>query len=121
MQEKIKIFVSQPMNGLSDAQIIENRERVKDYITSHKSIIFTKLKNLSNYSEENLLYLDFEIIDNLQMDEERKLTLEYLGFDISAMARADIIIFAQGWENARGCKVEFHVANAYGYPCFFMP
>ena len=37
-----------------------------------------------------------------------------LASSINKLADADLVVFASGWENARGCKIEFEVAKQYG-------
>ena len=37
-----------------------------------------------------------------------------LGKSISLMSEADLVVFAPGWENARGCRIEHEVAKEYG-------
>ena len=38
----------------------------------------------------------------------------YLAKSIEAMSEADIVIFANGWEETRGCRIEFEIAKQYG-------
>lgn len=40
-----------------------------------------------------------------------------LGTAISLMSSADVVFFAKGWENSRGCKIERQVAESYGIEC----
>ena len=37
-----------------------------------------------------------------------------LAHSIQCLADADIVYFAEGWENARGCKIEHEIAKQYG-------
>lgn len=34
------------------------------------------------------------------------------------MAKADVVVFAKGWEAARGCRIEHAVAEEYGLTIF---
>ena len=36
--------------------------------------------------------------------------------DIEFLAKADVAIFAPGWKNARGCRIEHQCAEDYGIP-----
>ena len=38
----------------------------------------------------------------------------YIANSILAMSRCDCVYFAKGWENARGCRIEYYIAAAYG-------
>ena len=37
-----------------------------------------------------------------------------LGRAIIKLSEADIVVFAEGWENARGCRIEHTIAQDYG-------
>ena len=36
------------------------------------------------------------------------------------MSKADIVVFDVGWYEARGCKIEYEVAKAYGKRIYFV-
>ena len=36
------------------------------------------------------------------------------GRAILKLSDADLVVFAKGWETARGCKVEYLIASEYG-------
>jgi hypothetical protein len=40
-----------------------------------------------------------------------------LGESIKLMSDADYVVFCNGWEDARGCRIERTIANEYGIPC----
>ena len=100
-KKTINIFISQPMTGLTNEQIIENR-------AAAASSLRDKLGEKYN----------IKIINNLQMTEEKK-TLEYLGYDIACMADADLVYFIGDWKTHRGCLVEEFIAKKYGYKCAY--
>ena len=89
-----KIFISHPMNGLSDEEIIQARDAA---IESAKS-----------------MYGDIEIIDSYFADHIGGKPLQYLGKSLMMLAEADCAIFTHGWENARGCRIEHECAKEYG-------
>lgn len=93
-----KLFISQPMRGLSDEQILAERE---------KAIKIAKEK----------LGEDVEVIDSFfkEVPVDAK-PLWYLGESLKFLAEADIAYFAEGWEHARGCKIEHTCAVAYCIP-----
>lgn len=88
------IFISQPMNGKTDVEVLEARARA---------------------AREAQEYLGDEvnILDTFWSDSGRN-PLQLLGNAISLMARADLVYFCEGWETARGCKIEHDAAIAYG-------
>jgi hypothetical protein len=89
-----KVFISHPMNGLSDEQIKENRVLIEQ-----KAI-------------EKLGKVEF--IDSFFEGDDLKLPLQFLGESLKLLATADYAIFGEGWENARGCRIEYISAKEYG-------
>lgn len=120
---KVKVFLSQPMSGLSDDEVLLTRKNMFKLLQENSATVLQfaiEDKDEYNFDFEYLenSKVDIEIIDNTQFDE--KLDLQYLGYDIDKMAEADVVVFAPGWENSRGCKVEFHIASEYKYRCMFI-
>lgn len=99
--EKTMLFISQPMTGLSNEQIVADREQAYIIIREYFKEVF-----------------DFKLINNLMFDEGR-LKLEYLGDDIKFMAPAQLCFFIGDYETHRGCLVEEFVAKSYGIPCIY--
>ena len=95
-----KVFISQPMNGLSDLQISKDRARV--------------IEDLYNegYKPDEITIIDTYIEENAP--DNVNAGLWYLGKSIELLADADIAVFAKGWRNARGCQIEFKCAKEYG-------
>lgn len=90
----MRIFLSQPMNGLSDDEIIRVRKLVQKMLTEND-----------------------ELIDSFIPEAPASITpLWYLGESIKLLGSADVVIFAPGWENARGCRIERRCAEEYGIP-----
>lgn len=94
--KKFRLFISQPMSGLSIEKIKEDRQRGYEYFKSLK-----------------VTDKEIEVIDNLQEDVEDYIATDYLSTDIKLLGRADGVLFLKGWEDARGCKVEYLVAKYY--------
>ena len=90
----MKIFLSQPMNGLSDDEIIRVRENVKKMLAENDVLI-------DSFIEEA---------------PAKAAPLCYLGESIKLLGGADVAVFAPGWENARGCRIERRCAEEYGIP-----
>lgn len=90
-----KLFISQPMRGKTDAEILAERE---------KAIASVKEK----FPDEEI-----EVIDSFFKDYNGK-PLEFLGKSIMLLAQADVAYFCKGWEEARGCRIESQCAMDYG-------
>ena len=43
----------------------------------------------------------------------------YMGKDIEALLECDAIYLCEGWQNSKGCMVEFEVARIYGKEIMF--
>lgn len=100
-----RVFISQPMGTLSRAQINEDRERVLGVMLR------------AGYRPESTIIIDSMI--NEIPPNHTNYGLWYLGRSIIALSNADIAIFAKGWENGRGCRIELECAKKYGIPCIF--
>lgn len=91
-----KLFISQPMNGKTDEEILRERE-------------------LAIATAKNFLKEDVEVIDTFYTDFAADAKpLEYLARSIKDLASADIAYFASGWEDKRGCRIERECALQYG-------
>lgn len=93
-----KVFISQGMNGKTDAQILSERRHLEIVA---KNIIEDKVKFIDSFINENA-------------PEETHTSLWYLAKSLEIMANADVVVFAKDWENYRGCKLEYEAAMAYG-------
>lgn len=93
----MKYFISQPMNGLSDEDILEVRNKIIDNISA---------------IDEDAVILDSIVADEAPLESSQ--ALWYLSQSIAILSQADTIYLARGWENSRGCKIEHECAEEYG-------
>ena len=87
-------MISQPMRGYTEDVIRESR------------------KNLIQKLEKQ----GYEVVDTIFTEEPPEncdSAIYYLSKSIEAMSKIDGIVFMKGWENARGCKIEYYVAQYY--------
>jgi len=90
------IFISQPMRGKTDDEIKLERQRIVD----------TCIHEYGN---------DIEIIDSFfERSPHDANPAWFLGKSIELLSTADAVYFADGWENARGCRIEHQIAVNYG-------
>lgn len=91
-----KLFISQPMRGKTDEEILAERKKAIE-------------------SAERNLGEPVEVIDsffrNAPVDAR---PLWFLGKSLELLSTADIAYFAKGWEDARGCRIENQCAIEYG-------
>lgn len=91
-----KLFISQPMRGKTDEEILETREKA--------------IKKAEKQVGEPV-----EVIDSFfQSAPVGAKPLWFLGKSLELLSNADIAYFAKGWEEARGCKIENTSAIEYG-------
>ena len=97
----MKVFVSQPMRGYSEAEIESAREEALQALAAHLGVPRDELSDIPKGSPERVNVLS---------------PVECLGASVKSMARADYAVFAKGWDDARGCRVEHLIAVEYGIP-----
>ena len=91
-----KLFISQPMCGRTDEEIIEERRLA---IKEVEALLKEPVEELETFFD------DFGLGTK---------PLEYIARSIEFMAKADVVYFAKEWEEARGCKIEYQCATEYG-------
>ena len=90
----MKVMISQPMKGKTNEQIREERaELVKRLQEEGDEVVDTVFEN-APADEDVAIYMLSQ-------------TIRYIG-------KVDAVVFMQGWENERGCKIEHEVALKYG-------
>ena len=94
-----KLFISQPMKGLTDKEILKAREEIK---TRAEQAIGEQVELIDSF------------VEDYPGEINKSIPVWYLGKSIQFLSQADIAYFGGDWRNARGCKIEYEVANAYG-------
>lgn len=97
-----KIFISQPMNGLTDDEIKRNRSEAID-----------SLRKIMEGEEFTVLDSFFE-----KAPHDAK-PLWFLGKSLELMADADYVLFIGDWSKARGCRIEHQCTQEYGYQTIY--
>lgn len=91
-----KLFISQPMRGKTPEEIAAERERM---IEQAAKLFPGEIEVLDTY------YKDF--------DGNR---VQFLGRSIGDLGKADLAIFAPGWEDFTGCRCEHAICQEYNIP-----
>ena len=94
-----KLFISEPMRGLTDEEILKAREEIK---TRAEQAIGEQVELIDSF------------VEDYPKEINKSIPVWYLGKSIQFLSQADIAYFGGDWRNARGCKIEYEVANAYG-------
>jgi hypothetical protein len=91
-----KLFISQPMRGKTNEEIMAVREKAIE-------------------SAERELGEKVEVIDSFFKDAPVDANpLWYLAKSLELLSTADVAYFAKNWEEARGCRIENECAIEYG-------
>lgn len=106
--DKLKVFISMPMNGKTKSEIDEcTQQAVADI---HTFIDRHGYKGKKDYDIEAFSgYVELEENPNI-----RNSALNYMGASLQKMAEADVVWACVGWKAARGCLLEIKAASAYG-------
>lgn len=101
----MKAMISQPMNGLTDAEITETRNRAIQHLKSD----------------------GYEVVDSYFKDEFAEPPanvnkgIYFLAKSLEKMSECTMVYFCRGANAARGCRIEHAVADAYGLTCIDEP
>lgn len=91
-----KLFISQPMKGKSDEEILKEREKA---IEKAKKLVGEPVEVIDSFFQ------------NAPADAR---PLWFLGKSLQLLSTADVAYFAPGWNDARGCRIENESAIEYG-------
>ena len=93
----MKVFISQPMKGRTDKEILEERDAVIEYLKQK--------------------YGDISIIDSfldIEPPEVKTTPVFYLGKSIQLLSEADLCVVVGDVSGNNGCQIEMEVCKRYG-------
>ena len=97
----MKVFISQPMSGLTDAEIVVVREKIfGEYQAEHPEAVL-----MDSYDTIKKRFGEFYTYEHPNV--------AMLAQAIDVLANCDVVIFAKGWEKHRGCRIEDKIATYY--------
>ena len=95
----MKVFISQPMTGLTNEEILKVRNETIAYLRDSFMPV--------------MLPDEIEFIDSFIQDSNEK-PLYLLGKALEKLSTADICVFVDGWKESRGCRIEHECCVQYG-------
>ena len=96
-------MISQPMNGLTDEEIEKTRNKAIKHIER------------LGYKVVSTLFKDGWYNNSAMKDRGvMNIPVYYIARSLESMSFCDAVYFCDGWEDARGCRIEHDVAEAYG-------
>lgn len=93
----VRLFISQPMRGKTDEEIITVREKAIESARKH-------------FPNEPVEVID-SFFKSAPVDAK---PLWYLAKSLELLSTADVAYFAKDWEQYRGCRIENTCAIEYG-------
>lgn len=98
-----KAMLSQPMAGKTDEEIVATRENA------------IKVLEEKGYEIVNTLFTDeWYSKDQMVARGVVQIPLCFMAKSLENMSHCHAVFFCEGWENARGCRIEHDTAVAYG-------
>lgn len=95
----MKIFISQPMRGKTDKEILTERAKAIETV-------------------QEIYHANVEVIDSFfQSAPADAKPLWFLGKSLELLSSADVAVFCNGWKDARGCRLEHSCCIEYGIDC----
>lgn len=89
----MKVYISIPITGHPIKEVREKVNEVKQKIVGR--------------GHEPVSPLDLH-------GEEEKTYSQYIGKDIEALIECDAVFLCSGWQESKGCSLEYHAARIYG-------
>lgn len=103
----MRIFISQPMRNKTQKTIETRRNKIikaikERYLNEHIDFV-------DSFADEG--EKEFWKKNNIDLGNE---PVWSLGKSIEKLATATLAYFDEGWENARGCRIEHRICEDYG-------
>ena len=105
----VRLFISQPMRGKTDEQIESEREKL------------VEIAEAVYFGRGGVEVIDSFFKGGLDVPAGAKAPLYYLSKSLELLATADVAIFAEDWQGARGCRIEHACAKRYRVPMIELP
>ena len=102
----IKVFISQPMSNLPQDAILMRRKMIERKVQAEAD----GPPHDHNYFANSRVYF----LDSFIEGAKDVNALFCLGHALQVLSKADVAVFAEGWQNSRGCQIEHLCAEKYG-------
>ena len=103
------IFISQPMTGKSEEEILATRQKAIDEIHQLASKDGVEINIIASYIDDaTRKRFEERVSDDINWD------IYWLSKSLERLAMADTIWLCEGWEYSNGCNIELECATRYG-------
>lgn len=110
----MKVFISIPQRGRPDSEV-----------DAERTAIFQRIRKAYE-TEDTPENFPVEFIDQFYKGREEEIPVDgdrlgvfYLGISLQHLMFADAAYFADGWDKARGCRIEHAVCREYNIPILY--
>ena len=101
--DQVHIFISVPMSGRNQTDVINDLNRAMRYIINYKKEL--------DYEYDEIIF-KADAYKKPKLDYEPR--LECLGEDIKILGECNACFFCVGWKESKGCNIEREVCKQYG-------
>ena len=103
------IFISQPMTGKSEEEILATRQKAIDKIHQLFDADGEQVNIIASYiNDATRKNFEEHVSDNINWD------IYWLSQSLERLAIADTVWLCEGWEYSKGCNIELECAIQYG-------
>lgn len=103
------IFISQPMTGKSEEEILATRQKEIEKIHQRFDADGVEINIIASYIDDaTRKHFKEHVSDDINWD------IFWLSQSLERLAMADIIWLCDGWEYSNGCNIELECATRYG-------
>ena len=103
------IFISQPMTGKSEEEILATRQKEIEKIHQLFDADDVEINIIASYIDDaTRKHFKEHVSDDINWD------IFWLSQSLERLAMADMIWLCDGWEYSKGCNVELECAMQYG-------
>ena len=103
------IFISQPMTGKSEEEILATRQKEIDKIHQLFDADGVEINIIASYIDDATReHFKEHVSDDINWD------IFWLSQSLERLAMADMIWLCDGWEYSNGCNIELECATRYG-------
>ena len=103
------IFISQPMTGKSEEEILATRQKAIEKIHQRFDADGVEINIIASYIDDaTRKHFKEHVSDDINWD------IFWLSQSLERLAMADMIWLCDGWEYSNGCNIELECATRYG-------
>lgn len=104
----MKIFISQPMTGLDEEEILFTREKEK---AKARLMFGDDVEFAPSYTPDAVRY---RLETSGRRPENYNWDMHWTIDAMRFMCSCDVVWFVRGWQESKGCKIEHEMATQFG-------